>query len=901
MTEAEFLKLITTKRAPEVLKVLAAIPEANRRAFAPVALKTHKAHEKAYWERQFNSKKQPPEIAKDAESLGIAVLATARPSEYKCGDWQVLPRSLALPEVFRVLRLSWVDAWAEAAVEDNPRLIQTIHALFHEGLCRIPRNEAYILGYYAHQAAVPANARSQFLKQDVWRFFEVEGGGDLSLAAHDKYCGPGMSWADALIGLCQDGTLDRTRLLDASLDALERDFGQFRAGWYSRFHAGLCPTGPEMQDRVARYLDLLRSTIPPTVAFALKVLKQIDKTSGIDADALLSSLEPALQSRQKTSAVMALQLLKNCAKRNPERAAGIALLASSALISEAPDVQARALDLIEALDQQNAPEVQAKLTDYVDVTAPTVKTRLRSVLNTEPDVLTLQPDFLVAKLEVIEPVTSAEDAVAAFLELLENRHDPFLIECAFDGLARYGVKAQPLLSPLAKRASQMQKRALQETFNTGKTFEKPILATALAWANRTDFDTEMLTFQVPRYHGHVPLEIEQDSFEGMFAARAKELLGFVRNGLSVPMLSAPNDNRGFLAAAELLDRLDRYRNLGVQPGEADFKLALMRLAPEGRKSALERFRPQSEAERASAYALGADIAPESDRQLWAIAWSSTVPLRVDSAIERLVGGSVPGLGVPASYGFHADIKRIEPCVWPRPKLRVLPPIPKSVDAALGFALPAKFEHTYGAEQGASWMTHPNPWVGLIRPAHSELFFSTGIFELELDQKLTNHHCLMFLEPLFRPDPNPGVMAHAMLAWYLASADEGIGSTTIDAITTLVAQERFDPLVFSSAAHSLVFDAGIPLRRWTKRMAEVARTSDLHAQSIKTALGAMMIDLPTELPRDLGGILELLYELCVASSDGIGSASSLAALENVKAGGKTGKFARQIVAFQKNTS
>ncbi|MFY2825416.1 DUF6493 family protein [Ruegeria sp. MALMAid1280] len=896
MTEAEFLKLITKKRARHVLKALAAIPEANRRAFAPIAVKTQKAYDKAYWEAQFSGGKQASDLAEDGDALGVAVLATARPSEYSCGDWRILPQSIPLADVFSALNLSWMNDWAVAAVEDNPRLIEVVHALYAQGQCSIPQTDAYILGYYAHQAAVPERARDQFLTHDVWRFFEVEGGGDLSLAAHDKYCGPGVSWADCLSGLCDDGTLDRDRLLDASLDALERDFGQFRAGWYSRFHARLCPTDAEILHRTGRYLDLLGSSVPPTVAFALKVLKRIDKLQGIDPAALLVSIDPALQARQKSSAVMALQLLKSCAKRHPGRASDVALIAASALISEAGDVQARALDLIEAVDQLSVPEVQNKLRDYADLVAPTVQGRLSGIVgggNPAPPPDVHDP---VARIEALHPVASVEEAVAVFLELLEDGNDPFLTERAYDGLTRYGAAAGPLLSPLAKRATQLRNRVVQDAFSGVGNFEKPILATALAWANETDFDTELQPFLTPRYSGNTPLEIDRNSFEGMFVARAQELLAFVREGQAVPMLSTPSDNRGYLAAEQLSDRLAEYRKIGVQPGDTDFKLALMRLAPEGRKAALNDLQPRSEPERALAYALGADLPPETDKQLWAIAWSSTLPLRADPRIENLVGGPVPGVGYPAHFEFHADIRRVDQYAWPRPKIRISPPIPDDVDAALGFALPAKSEHSYMSDPGSSWMMHANPWVGLIRPVHSELFFATGIFELELDQKLTNHHCLMFLDPLFRPDPRPGPMAHAMLAWFLASADEGVGTTTIDAMDALMAQQVFDPGAFASAAHSLVFHAGLPLRRWTKRLTEVAGLSNTHARAIKTALAGMMIDLPYDLPRDLGGILELLYELCVTSDEAVGPSDVQAAFQAIKAGGKTGRFARKLAVY-----
>ena len=83
------------------------------------------------------------------------------------------------------------------------------------------------------------------LIDDVWRIFEVEGGGENSLAAHDKYCPDSVSWRAALVELSNDGALSRERLLDTSLDALQRGFAQFRAQWYSALHEALRPTDDE--------------------------------------------------------------------------------------------------------------------------------------------------------------------------------------------------------------------------------------------------------------------------------------------------------------------------------------------------------------------------------------------------------------------------------------------------------------------------------------------------------------------------------------------------------------------------------------------------------------------------------------------------------------------------------
>ncbi|MCG6901866.1 MAG: DUF6493 family protein, partial [Rhodobacter sp.] len=439
MTETEFLALITQDSAARVLEVLAEIPENERRAFARTAHATLKSYHKAKWDRQTGGTSEPGQIAKDGDALDIAVLATGVPSEIAAHRWPVLPNTIKITEVFQALKPSWIDRWAEAAVEDNPQMLRTVQQLYRQGLCRLPDTDAYILGYYADRQSADWRAGDEFQQRDVWRFFEVEGGGEFCLASHDKYTVEVNSWSTTLLALCAKDALDRGRLLDATLDTLERDFGQFQAGWYSRFHMRLEPTLKEMTARVGRYLNLLGSMVPPTVSLALKILKQVDKTGAILPDDLLASVGPALQARQKSSALAALLLLKSCAKRHKERAADIARTAALALISEAGEVQERALDLIDQLGQSQNPDLRAVFAEYVDAVTPVVRERLSDLLGTQSANVGETPAYPVPQFKAIIPVGSAEEAVSTFLELLENCRDPFLIERAMDGVARFGA------------------------------------------------------------------------------------------------------------------------------------------------------------------------------------------------------------------------------------------------------------------------------------------------------------------------------------------------------------------------------------------------------------------------------------------------------------------------------
>ncbi|MEM6490218.1 MAG: DUF6493 family protein, partial [Pseudomonadota bacterium] len=379
MTGDQAVELASSASAETALARFAETDEASRRkAAAPVM-----ALWKAYWRAAFSAASKPPPAPgiADGDALRIAMLATGTPSELKPYDVHLLPDRMDPVRVMEALQPSWLDRYVADLVESRPHLVWRVAPLWRAGLCARPQGDGVILGYYSPVGATRMAAEEPaFATHDIWRFFEVEGGGEFSLAAFDKYTAPEHQWGTAIVAMSRAGTLDRARLLDASLDALERDFAQFRVGWYARLHTALDPTVDEMAARASRYLGLLSNPIPPTVSFALKAVKTLDKAGRLPVEALLAEIGPALMTPQKSAATGALQLLAAAARRAPAHAPHAARLAATALIAETADVQTRALDLIERLGAVQDPQVQATLADHGDAVAPSLRPRLMALI-----------------------------------------------------------------------------------------------------------------------------------------------------------------------------------------------------------------------------------------------------------------------------------------------------------------------------------------------------------------------------------------------------------------------------------------------------------------------------------------------------------------------------------------
>ncbi|MBN9613310.1 MAG: hypothetical protein J0H64_07610, partial [Actinobacteria bacterium] len=179
---------------------------------------------------------------------------------------------------------------------------------------------------------------AQLRDELFWRVFEVEGGGEISLANIDKFSREDLNWHRTVVLLTNEGTLDRTRVLRSCLRALNRDFSAYRAGWFSRVYAALTPTPVE----AAADQDLLRlslgSGITATVSLAVAQLAAVHRAGMLEADAFVEVCGPAL-SGTKSAASITVRILTALATHRSAPVDAIVEALSAALNHPHADVQ----------------------------------------------------------------------------------------------------------------------------------------------------------------------------------------------------------------------------------------------------------------------------------------------------------------------------------------------------------------------------------------------------------------------------------------------------------------------------------------------------------------------------------------------------------------------------------
>ena len=898
-------KLIETRSMQACLDFLAARSPEERRSFAQLAKQKYKDAERAWMSDGGNprAKRLGRNSVWDVqENAKVCLLATSTPGELKKLGWRAVPRDGFIVDVVRTLQPDWANDWAQQLVENEPRMFSNIRLLYEAGLCEKPKSDGYILGMieslpgwrvgptglWDKDTSLADRIRNtpDIRDEDIWRLFEVEGGGDLSLATFDKYMGGKKvgGWTAALVELAADGTLNRDRLLDASLNALERDFAQFRAGWFSRFHEYLEPSLDERAARLDQYLHLLGSAIPPTVSFALKAVALLDKADRLPPEDAIAHLRPVLHARAKGTVNIGLRLLATATKRKPDAAMQAALLATEALIHETADVQKKVLDLIESLGGTGDTVVVEAMRAYAEAIAPSLRHRYEEMAGSNDQSAKPEERHLPgAPLEIVElqPITSFDELNSAWLRVLEDPSEPLEIERVIAALARHGADKPEnfakVIGPLVKRAGAIVKREPEDRL------QLHIAWLALAYSMNADIDIETAEATNKRL---------RVSLETVFARRNRDILAHIRGGYRLPLVSAPTDNRGFVAAEQLIARYGNYKSNKIEPGKSDIVLALLRLAPEGRTEALAGFAPDDDHERAIAFALGGDQAPGKLGYLWVAAAAARRPYEDQPAIAKKHGYGNPDAGTRARYTIRFDKDQYLTSVSVDPPVRSV--VPDGYIPSL-FHIPAEGAWNLWSTCGE----HANMirWSSTVWPLNQEPFFSQGVRVFDHSRRLANSPYAAFIEPMLESHVNVGEVGSPLLLLGLASSDPAVRSVAIDALAGAVAEGRLSLDLMRQSMAALIPSGHVPIGRLTKALGEVSGVSQQHASFIRDLIAGSLRHDPSAPPRDIGGLVELLYELSVATSMSIDDTMAVEYLRGVKKGGKLKRFAQRLLDEQ----
>ncbi|GAA3216281.1 DUF6493 family protein [Dactylosporangium siamense] len=710
-----------------------------------------------------------------------------------------------------------------------------------DGLVTLDADDDYVLAMVNQLGGrfSAGGRRSDLLRADpdllaraFWRIFEVEGNRQVSLANVDKYSGATVqSWHDAVLDLLSDATIDRARVLDATVAALGLGFPQYRAGWYSRLHAALAPSVDERATRQAGYAALLRSSVGPTVTLAVDALTGVEKAGRLDHDgnaaALAAGLAAAVLAPAKSTAMKALALAARAG------AGQSSAVVAAALGHPHADVQAAAAEQLRVRGEPGP--VLAALPSL----APAVATAARRWLGDDaPPVVAApvpRPDRTapVPVPDAVAPITDPAELAEAFAVLLADPTDAELLERALCAAARLGPDPVEYAS-LARRAARL--------LRDGPSWESDHLLDVVA-------GVVLAAAHTPPVRWLPPLAPQLQ----LLAGRAAAVESALRAGRRYAPCAEPTHAGGWIAPAVLVQRL----STGAPPDPLDAVAALLRLGPAA-ASADPAIRAAAAAVpgavgAALRYALGGPppaTPTHADRPLWIAAARSRAPRGDDPSLIGLGPGyDAAGAGRAPTWRVSFDPER----QYSRIRVTALGPAapPAPTDPALPTVTLGAVNPSSDRQPGAPW----HPWLASIWPGNIEPLLAIALphqlasLDGTVDGGAGAHALRLLSQTVVELPP----LSPYTVAAGLASARVSDRVAAVDAAVDLLPQ-RMSPEALASAMTTLA--AVVPLNRWGASLADLA-TAGRGAQ-VRAVLTTLLPSLD-RTTRGLYSLVELLRD------------------------------------------
>lgn len=676
----------------------------------------------------------------------------------------------------------------------------------------------------------------EVLQPVLLKIFEVEGNSEENLAGIDKYGKSERNWSWQLLQLCEDGWYSRPELLGACIGTLERDWPQFRAGWFSRFHDQLAPTPEEMTPHAAQYLGMLHSRIPPTVTLALKACVKLFDKKVLAQGELLEALPAVMLSAVKSQITAALKVLDSVVRRNAASANAAALVAIGGLQHTDPDVQQAIAERIAkwGTDAEGREALQA----MIPYAAATVKPKLDALLagGPAPAETGWQEIVLPPRAKPMSPLDpsralampgSLDDLVGMCARLIEDEGDLDLFEAAFAALLRTPLsdEVRARFAPVLKRARKVKMDAYEMKACVSGEFARLLLRLVVGEQREC----------AHRRRGAL----------GMLTERFEDASTF----------DLATHRGGFIDPAVLVQRANELGPCVVQLPLRVQVRALLRLAPVDDAAILADAQrlPATPFSQALCYALGGEWPLQPEEALCLAASRIRYPGADDPEALLAFGSALPDGAVAARVDLYNELVKWEHGDFVQPRATVAAPKP-AVDGIL--LAPYRYQGFWNDSEalvlfGAS-----------LFPSSLEAVYAQALPGLaqNLQYAEVQWHHGAWVRLLGEPVTEMTPAATKTLALALMGKDPGRLARAVDAFVAASLDGRLDVDALGRALLELVPLDYFMAARLAASLA-LAAAADPGMPPVVVALLGRLCAVPAgEVPRDMAKLLQLMLEL-----------------------------------------
>jgi hypothetical protein len=215
----------------------------------------------------------------DADAVVVALINTASFSDILKLKRIPIPFWAPVSDFFEQHKPEWMREALELLL--HPDDVFYLEPLWRDGLYEAPSCDALVHGYF--DVRLSEKLDEAFLLEGlIWRFFETEGISTHSLSGHDKaamrnkklgFKLKSTTWAERLLKYSRDGKLDRSRLISASLLAMQNTERTADIHWFAKFHRSLEPSLEEVGNTRDLYEALINTGDAPKVKLGKEFIK----------------------------------------------------------------------------------------------------------------------------------------------------------------------------------------------------------------------------------------------------------------------------------------------------------------------------------------------------------------------------------------------------------------------------------------------------------------------------------------------------------------------------------------------------------------------------------------------------------------------------------------------------
>ncbi len=902
---------------------------------------------------------------KDVRAAALALYALCPISVVKKPEVRIWGDMPILDRIVRDRRPDWLDDWIAYDLENRPPRLDfaTLRGWVRDGICIKPQVDGYYsmyawylmrTGFYRREENVPPITvqllNDPGLLEDVEGLFRVENiafntNGWLRKGASEAH----ETWTEALIKLSSQGHLNREHLLTLALEGLTRDLKQNQLSGFHSFYKQMAPSADELVRHQQSYIALLCHPVGHVVKFAIDMLAEIEKQGALDTEPVLREIPTVFSSDGKGNATAVLKLISRIIARQKGAPCPSSLAAVSEALRHAhAEVQSLALNILEAnASHLGEPQLQL-LKDMAPYVSASNRTRLLSLLakgatpqptardsrDTTPAPTEGREPFsywaisddinecsVLAAEDELRPITSVDALIEATSHALEIVDSPDDIERIIDAISRL---ANDRPSDFEKKVSPLLHRLKTGGGTKGLVIGLggvggPLLDLVYTWVTGKLYRTP-----IPKSEYYAP----EAAFAPM-GAHLRAVTQRVANREARGLLCAPTHKGGWIDPLVWVERLKALPEPHRFDESIDFRLSLLRLAPDNREAALaEVIDLPSPLRRIVTFALGGNAAPaKADRTAhasWITAARARAPHRDWSSEFAPLGldDTWPDSLRPARYVWRSSHKagQHERLRWKHPefKLEVCcgggAPTPRQTGgivsrliesvngrvatqwhelptAALNRHVEAK-RFWFTGDLNATWVAQ---WLSYVWPQNSGPAHIKGAARLALrmDENSSSwgphfgHFQALFQRN--RPWLEPG---HLLLGLGLVAKDADSKGLAVDALVEGIDGGLFDPEVFADVMTRLAQGEWMKLNRLADGLKLVMQVSPLHAFVVSEFLQKWLPTLDLQ-HNNAFRLLEVLVEAQAVTKQSL-SDQAQDVLRKIGGAGKATKIARQLL-------